>query len=268
MDGQAGLECRVCGKIKNRECDLRKHMKRHTRPYGCTFPHCYKRFGSRNDWKRHESTQHVLQDMWRCGLPLSPGSTRTCGTLLYDRRLFAEHLRRQHADPGRDNGSVETDCAAMHLGANAYGAYWCGFCMAIQRQRPVEELPNALEARAKHIGDHYDKADGDIDRWVCIAENRPKGQLYGDRQRKAKMRTTRPGKMEEAEDDGDLGDDGIALPSRESGYTVPTRCMLASESGMAARSTAHTYGKKRPRLSPGLELDAANVSDDDDWRAS
>ncbi|KAM3415704.1 hypothetical protein BST61_g9218 [Cercospora zeina] len=35
-----------------------KHIKRHTRPYGCTFPLCNKIFGSRNDWKRHELTQH------------------------------------------------------------------------------------------------------------------------------------------------------------------------------------------------------------------
>lgn len=34
-------------------------MKRHDRPYGCTFSTCNKAFGSKGDWKRHENSQHI-----------------------------------------------------------------------------------------------------------------------------------------------------------------------------------------------------------------
>ncbi len=56
-------------------------MKRHTRPYACTRDSCESRFGSKNDWKRHELTIHgPLPEAYRCpeptnNPPRSPGQT-------------------------------------------------------------------------------------------------------------------------------------------------------------------------------------------------
>ncbi|RYP55378.1 hypothetical protein DL768_000133 [Monosporascus sp. mg162] len=57
--------CSKCKKTFSRRCELKKHEKRHSKPYGCTFPTCNKRFGSKNDWKRHENSQHFLLEVWR-----------------------------------------------------------------------------------------------------------------------------------------------------------------------------------------------------------
>lgn len=147
-------------------------MKRHTRPYGCTFPDCFKAFGSRNDWKRHEASQHFLHDMWKC--TLSGPSGQRCGVISWDPRQLTDHLEQNHQMTLGDT-RVRECCEAMHLGANASRRFFCGFCNAFVQQRP-EDLHNALEARCKHIGDHYDRGFH-VNDWVCIEADRPKGQL-------------------------------------------------------------------------------------------
>lgn len=49
-----------CGRteVECNNTDDRKHVARHERPFGCTYETCTKKFGSKNDWKRHEHTQH------------------------------------------------------------------------------------------------------------------------------------------------------------------------------------------------------------------
>ncbi|KAJ4178367.1 hypothetical protein NW767_014880, partial [Fusarium falciforme] len=53
-----GHECTVCRKTFYRKSILKKHLKRHAKPYSCTFLNCESHFGSKHDWKRHESRQH------------------------------------------------------------------------------------------------------------------------------------------------------------------------------------------------------------------
>ena len=65
---------------------------------------------------------------------------------------------------------------------------------------------DAFEERAKHIGDHYDKNDSKIDDWVCVEENRPKGQIAPQDRQKAEQRSGVEGT---AEEDSDLGESGI-----------------------------------------------------------
>ncbi|RSL71167.1 hypothetical protein CEP54_001533 [Fusarium duplospermum] len=50
--------CTVCQKKFSRKCMLKKHLKRHAKPWSCTFFNCQINFGSKNDWKRHERRQH------------------------------------------------------------------------------------------------------------------------------------------------------------------------------------------------------------------
>jgi hypothetical protein len=64
-----------CTNTFMRNCDLRKHLKRHKRPYGCTFQNCNKCFGSKSDWKRHENSQHFQMPTWRCAVPVSSKSS-------------------------------------------------------------------------------------------------------------------------------------------------------------------------------------------------
>lgn len=169
-DAEGEHRCDVCGKVKKRECDLRKHMKRHTRPYGCTFAKCYKRFGSRNEWKRHENTQHFLSEMWRCHLPRNNG--HACGNLAHDKQQFAMHLFDAHKiSPGTEKSN--TTCHDMHLGREGHHHFWCGFCNKLIEQEEGFQ-PGAWDVRFKHIGDHFDKEGLNIDDWIDIEQNRRK----------------------------------------------------------------------------------------------
>ena len=130
----------------------RKHMKRHVRPYACTFPSCTSRHGSRSDWKRHEEIQHVIQESWLCTARLSDGSK--CFTNFTSESALRNHLAVAHRIPTLQITSQL--CEGMHLGKEAVGRFWCGFCQDIVSQEPQSGY-DPKEIRMQHIGDHYDK---------------------------------------------------------------------------------------------------------------
>ena len=226
--------CEACGKLKRRECDLRKHMKRHTRPYGCTFAKCYKRFGSRNDWKRHENSQHFLSEMWRCHLPRSNG--HACGHLAHEKHQFATHLFDAHKIPPGSEKS-NTTCREMHLGREGHHHFWCGFCNNLIRQAEGIQ-PWAWDVRFKHIGDHFDKEGLSIDDWIDIEKNRKKKLIDSEENSRKASTNSR------IDDDSDLGEDGIP--------PVPV-----------VYSGVHTRQPTIRRKAMNEEVDADGVSDDD-----
>ena len=226
--------CTQCNKVKKRECDLRKHMKRHTRPYGCTFAKCNKKFGSRNDWKRHENSQHFLSEMWRCEIKRpKPNSDSRCGFLSHDQQQFAQHLANKHGlKIGTDE--MKKQCRDMHLGREGHHHYWCGFCnKLIEQEEGIQ--PGAWDVRFKHIGDHFDKHNLNIDDWVDIEKNKKKKFINHEEQNK------KPGSKLRVDDDSDLGEDGIEMP-------VPV--VYAAQTGRAKRVVNE-------------EADADGVSDDE-----
>ncbi|KAI4122874.1 MAG: hypothetical protein LQ347_006351, partial [Umbilicaria vellea] len=126
---------------------MHKHnLTSHTRPFVCTFgPYgCPSRFGSKNEWKRHVSSQHIQLGIWRCDqgdcVPQSfsphrrsPSSTTgkrrgakasdpddiivvgvgapdsAAGFNEFNRKdLFTQHLRRMHS-PARSAPPTEQD---------------------------------------------------------------------------------------------------------------------------------------------------------------
>ncbi|KAK5127094.1 hypothetical protein LTR85_008454 [Meristemomyces frigidus] len=268
-DGDLVCSHQGCGKRKKRDCDLKKHMKRHSRPYGCTFPNCWKRFGSRNDWKRHENSQHFLQEMWRCDIQISPG--RKCGKLLYHKSIFHAHFRRKHADllkqqmpvsgpsASIEEQQLEQKANSVHLGREGNIRFWCGFCNELVPQR--EGTHNAWEQRFNHIGDHFDKDHLHIDSWICIEENKQKGLISKDERKKAKQRS----RMGRPDEDSDLGESGIVEPSPFGpGYTAPGAFAPPGHGpDMSAQGGMYTSNKRR-RIED--DMDADGVSDDDGWR--
>ncbi|KXT07414.1 hypothetical protein AC578_418 [Pseudocercospora eumusae] len=195
-----GHKCEVCGKVKTRECDLKKHMKRHTRPYGCTWPNCAKKFGSRNDWKRHESSQHFLEEMWKCGRAREPD-----GGICLRRPWFTKDQMIRHLQGPEHNMSnqhdIEQECDRFHLGREGHVHFWCGFCKTLIAQ--PEYTTNAWEKRFKHIGDHFDHDKCNIDDWVCVRENKAK-KLIPPRVEKGSRRRVRNGYRNEIEDEDEL----------------------------------------------------------------
>ncbi|KAK4225912.1 hypothetical protein QBC38DRAFT_250534 [Podospora fimiseda] len=77
--------------------DLDLHTKKqHTRPFICVFEFagCASTFASKNEWKRHVTTQHLLLTYWLC-------TEDSCATAkqpsIFNRKdLFTQHLKRMH----------------------------------------------------------------------------------------------------------------------------------------------------------------------------
>ncbi|KAL9600861.1 MAG: hypothetical protein Q9219_002903 [cf. Caloplaca sp. 3 TL-2023] len=167
------IMCDQCSATTTRECDMRKHKKRHTRPYGCTFPGCWKELGSKNDWKRHENTQHYQIETWRCHEHSKSSHTGQCASIFYRREQFQGHLREEHGL--EDDEYIREQCKRHRIGRNGQSAFWCGFC-----RRVVELRSKGLEAweeRFSHIDDFHYKKGESIHDWVPLDGNLPKGLM-------------------------------------------------------------------------------------------
>lgn len=167
------VTCPTCKRFTGRPCELKKHMKRHSRPYGCTFLTCSKTFGSKNDWKRHENSQHFHLETWRCDAEKVEGGF--CAKVCYRRQSFQEHLKKDHdiSDPEILKNKVET----CRIGRNCQARFWCGFCTKL-----IDLTKKGVEAwteRFDHIDDHFMGRHGlakqGIQDWIPVDSDKPRG---------------------------------------------------------------------------------------------
>ncbi|CAN9346529.1 unnamed protein product [Alternaria alternata] len=194
-----------CGFAVARDCDLRKHMKRHDRPYGCTYPKCHKRFGAKSDWKRHENSQHFQQEAFRCDETLPTGEV--CGVHLHREGAFRNHLETQHKTPCEE---AQKRLDNSKIGKNCQGSFWCGLCGVVKQLK--ERRNAAWDERFDHIAYHFEKEKRSIDDWICAEENRLKKDLLEE-----KLKRERFDDEDEREKDGDvdaIGDDDDAPQPR------------------------------------------------------
>ncbi|KAF2035962.1 hypothetical protein EK21DRAFT_43742, partial [Setomelanomma holmii] len=170
--------CSICQYAVARPCDLKKHMKRHDKPYGCTYPKCHKRFGAKSDWKRHENSQHFQLEAFRCGRP-STKTGQPCGEHCFRINAFKLHLKDLH---NLDNEEEqEQEAKRRRIGKNCQQQFWCGFCNNIIR---LDEKRNAAwDERFDHIAQHFEKEKRSIEEWVCAEENKTKKELLKDMDR-------------------------------------------------------------------------------------
>ncbi|KAI0005651.1 hypothetical protein F4779DRAFT_630117 [Xylariaceae sp. FL0662B] len=128
MHGTKGsFACTECPKpvVFKDESGLHNHIKKqHTRPFICVFEFagCNSTFASKNEWKRHCSSQHLILNYWVCQedqCAKAPNSSSksaasrhnssdcarrqvTCathiheGTIFNRKDLYTQHLRRMH----------------------------------------------------------------------------------------------------------------------------------------------------------------------------
>ncbi|TVY83104.1 hypothetical protein LSUE1_G002827 [Lachnellula suecica] len=172
------VTCLKCRKFKGRPCELKKHMKRHERPYGCTFLTCNKTFGSKNDWKRHENSQHFQLETWRCDEERPEGGD--CAKVCYRKQTFQEHLSKEHHIT--DEEGVKNKLEGCRIGRNCQARFWCGFCTKL-----VELKKKGLDAwteRFDHIDDHFMGRRGltkqGIQDWIPVDSDKPKGDVQSD----------------------------------------------------------------------------------------
>jgi hypothetical protein len=123
-------------------------MKRHTRPYGCTFSKCQKTFGSKNDWKRHETSQHYQNETWRCD---EKTNGESCTKVFFSADIARTHLTKMHKV--NDPEAIQRKIDARRIGANNQVRFWCGFC-----GKPTDLMQKGIDAwneRFNHIDDHF-----------------------------------------------------------------------------------------------------------------
>ncbi|KAL8993686.1 MAG: hypothetical protein Q9169_006163 [Polycauliona sp. 2 TL-2023] len=167
------ITCNQCSVTTARQCDMKKHQKRHTRPYGCTFPGCSKKLGSKNDWKRHENTQHYQIETWRCHEYSKSSAIGQCASIFYRREQFQGHLRDKHQI--EDDTYIQKQCKEHRIGRNGQGKFWCGFCQGIV-QLKTKGL-EAWEERFRHIDDQHYKKGQTIYDWVPLDGHVSKGLM-------------------------------------------------------------------------------------------
>ncbi|KAH7076768.1 hypothetical protein BKA63DRAFT_468709 [Paraphoma chrysanthemicola] len=135
---------------------------------------CNSTFSSKNEWKRHVSTQHIKLGFWRCDLcppSTDPNDDQTFYYNDFNRKdLFTQHLRRMHAVPkdshsrsskefpvNEDNlPEHQTRCLQSLRTAPQQSS--CLFC-----ERTFEG-PLSWDERMEHVGRHLEKdRKGSID---------------------------------------------------------------------------------------------------------
>lgn len=180
-------------------------MKRHTRPYGCTFPRCPKVFGSKNDWKRHENSQHYQQEMWRCPESAKGTPDDRCGYVAYNQRTFVDHLKKNHSiTDAISQDEYKQNC---RIGRSGNTRFWCGFCREILPVRVHILGQAAWDERFNHIDSEHYKHGQRIDDWLCIETKQLKGEAESAGRRSSmpvtEVSDVRMEGDEEASDEGD-----------------------------------------------------------------
>lgn len=145
--------CLECGKEVGRESDLKKHMKRHTKPYGCVWDGCGKAFGSKNDWKRHEATHGEAEGGWRCD-GRHAGGCQTWFAL--DSRPY-EAVEQQYGLHLVASGVAAEMMGRYFIPKAHKGAFWCGFCDSVVQLTGEEGA--WTEERISHIDRHFMKEE-------------------------------------------------------------------------------------------------------------
>jgi hypothetical protein len=217
-----------CGHTVARACDMKKHMTRHKKPYGCTYPRCNKRFGAKSDWKRHEGSQHFQLEAYRCAQTTATGEI--CGEHFLRAGLFENHLDDCHKMSPEERGH---EVKSHRIGKNYQQQFWCGFCEKIIALK--EKRNAAWDERFDHIAHHFERDPKSIDDWVCVEENRKKGDL---RQEKDRSRFDEGVEGDADADAADEMDDG-ALPHEAQ---IPLTSEVQSSAAESRKRQASTEG--------------------------
>jgi hypothetical protein len=184
--------CDLCSHACPTKSALNKHVLTvHTRPFSCTFQAygCPATFGSKNEWKRHVSSQHLRLGIWRCDmggcLPQPPpgrggvDADEDEDMLVHNdfnrKDLFTQHMRRMHA-PAASCSAGERHAFNAGLEAASRRCLMdirrppprsvCGYCPAgPPGHETAFEGPGSWESRMEHVGRHLESGHGVSKRW-------------------------------------------------------------------------------------------------------
>jgi hypothetical protein len=94
-----------CTKSYPRLCDLRKHKKRHAKPFPCPMDSCEAVFSTEKDRDRHEKSKHRREEHLICPV---------CGHRTARKDNLKDHVRRRHGEE-----AMERIMRALSVGSSA-----------------------------------------------------------------------------------------------------------------------------------------------------
>ncbi|KAL8736081.1 MAG: hypothetical protein Q9181_002567 [Wetmoreana brouardii] len=181
----SAFPCPNCPTAFASAATLSKHvLSVHTRPFTCSFRRygCPATFGSKNEWKRHVSSQHLCLEIWRCDIgecvprPVprrsstnsshtsnQNGNRQSAGYSHNDfnrKDLFMSHIRRMHkpphtaprADKDRFNNSLEDIARRCNIPLReSPPKSICGYCAPHPSQDPPSSVENGNKRKGKEM---------------------------------------------------------------------------------------------------------------------
>ncbi|KAE8149219.1 hypothetical protein BDV25DRAFT_156784 [Aspergillus avenaceus] len=156
-----------------------KPPKRHRpqRTFICSFARygCTSSFASKNEWKRHEISQHVQLGFYRCDVGqcninnLSNGRASSSTNDFNRKDLFVQHQRRMHSPWPKYNSASDDQKRQF----NSTLEHVHNRCWHEQRQAPPRSRcgfcgldfsgPDSWNKRMEHVGRHFEKSDVPLD---------------------------------------------------------------------------------------------------------
>ncbi|KAF2626861.1 hypothetical protein BU25DRAFT_74001 [Macroventuria anomochaeta] len=140
------------------------------RPFPCPLAayNCTSTFSSKNEWKRHVSTQHIKLGYWRCNLCAPTTDPNDASVLYYNdfnrKDLFTQHLRRMHAAHGSGARHMkEHPINEDNIQEHQTRCYLQLRCAPQQSICPFSGCdrdfigPTSWEERMEHVGRHLEK---------------------------------------------------------------------------------------------------------------
>ncbi|KAL1867714.1 hypothetical protein Daus18300_006270 [Diaporthe australafricana] len=208
---QGCFPCPECSHSFKDECTLQNHVKKqHTRPFICVFRFagCDSTFASKNEWKRHVMSQHLLLYYWLCDIdvcahnkndPAAPhshsgkrsksrrsdstassepiGPPLPDGAIFNRKDLYTQHLRRMHTPSHiKKTGSAKSSkkiAASLQASSCATPADWDEHIKTLQRQALRErcQLPNYMECPAPRCSQTFTGTDAWDQRMEHVARH-------------------------------------------------------------------------------------------------
>jgi hypothetical protein len=172
------FQCKSCdhAPFKDAAALQRHNASAHTRAFICVFAFagCNSTFASKNEWKRHVSSQHLNLSAWVCELQgcskvLSTpktGGPAVKGSEFNRKDLFTQHLRRMHApfavkrmqkkNPEWEERLKELAVSCLRVKRQAPARLMC----PVQGCGTVFEGQSCWDDRMEHVGKHLEKAAG------------------------------------------------------------------------------------------------------------
>ncbi|KAK7520110.1 hypothetical protein IWZ03DRAFT_343601 [Phyllosticta citriasiana] len=140
------------------------------RPFPCPLAgySCQATFASKNEWKRHVSTQHIRLGFWRCELcPNTIDGITTSYNDFNRKDLFAQHLRRMHYVNSSAGHAVPRGPSRDHPVTDENMAEYLRRCYIKLRDAPPKssclfccqtfEGTGSWDERMEHVGRHFEK---------------------------------------------------------------------------------------------------------------